>query len=105
MATKKSNEVVSAHVEVNFADGSSVLSDLDADGAIELLRKLKDVEAKKDKARRSTKRRDIAAFDLYEAGYGIATIARTLGVSQLAAQSAIRRVECGRYGTIGEDEG
>lgn len=105
MATKKSNEVVSAHVEVNFADGRSVSSDLDADGAIELLRRLKDVEARKDKQRHSTKRRDIAAFDLYEAGYGIATIGRILGMSQQAAQSAIRRVECGRYGTIGDEEG
>ena len=58
--------------------------------------------------RRNARRRelfDLECWNLRERGYSLEYVAGRTGATVAEIQSAIRRVECGRYGAQGEESG
>ena len=59
-------------------------------------------------ARRNARRRelfDLECWNLRQRGYSLEYVAGRTGATVSEVQSAVRRVECGRYGNQGEGRG
>lgn len=45
---------------------------------------------------------DLRCWRLWRRGYSWAYVAQMVGISAAACEAAVRRVECGRYGSVEE---